>query len=433
MKPSIKALIEANKEDFYRDLGRIIAIPSVKGPAEIGAPYGVENKKVLEEVMALATSYGFTPHLVDDCVAYIQVGEGSEYLGIMGHLDVVEAGGEWTSPPFTLTQRDGKLFARGILDNKGPIFSCLYGLKLLIDNGYPINKTLRILFGTDEESGSSDIPRYLNVEKAPTFAFTPDCKYPVVYGERGIIAVEYDTTFAPEILAQISEIIGEQGRSFVPDQLSCQIDGQTIEVVGKRAPSNAPDLGNNAITLLAKELQALPMATELKAYFTWIAESLHEKHYGEGLNMNWQDEMSGVLNVTPYLLEKTATGFKFGLSIRYPVSFTEEEVVEGLRQAAYNSETTVNVVRSMPSVLHDKNLPEIAQLSRAYDEVTGLDSTPVTTTGATYARSLPNTVAFGPSFPGQKGIAHNVDEYMDESDLLLNMEIYMHAILNMCE
>lgn len=433
MKPSIKALIEANKEDFYKDLARLIAIPSVKGPAESGAPYGVENKKVLEEVIDIATSYGFTPHLVDDRVAYIQVGQGSDYLGIMGHLDVVEAGGQWTSPPFTLTQRDGKLFARGILDNKGPIFSCLYGLKLLIDNGYPINKTLRILFGTDEESGSSDIPRYLKYEKAPTFAFTPDCKYPVVYGERGIIAVEYETNFTPELLAAVSEIQGEQDRSFVPDYLSCLVDGQMIEVIGKRAPSNAPDLGKNAITLLAKELHNLPIATELQSYFKWIAESLHDKHYGEGLNMNWQDEMSGVLNVTPYLLEKTETGFKLGLSIRYPVSFTEEEVVNGLRQAAYSNETKVTVVRSMPSILHDKNLPEIAQLSRAYDEVTGLDSTPVTTTGATYARFLPNTVAFGPSFPGQKGIAHNVDEYMDESDLLLNMEIYMHAILNMCE
>ena len=148
--------------------------------------------------------------------------------------------------------------------------------------------------------------------------------------------------------------------------------------------------------------------------------------------MAWQDEMSGYLNVTPYLLEKTKTGFKLGLSVRYPVSFTQEQVMAGLEQAA-NEQTTVTLVRSLPSLLIDKNRPEIAQLTKAYDDVTGLESTPVTTTGATYARFLPNTVAFGPSFPGQKGIAHNVDEYMDESDLLLNMEIYMHAMLNLCE
>lgn len=427
-----KELIEQHKEDFYQDLAKIIAIPSVKGNPEAGAPYGIENKRVLEKIMEIAESYGFKAHLVDNAVAYIQIGEGDDYLGIAGHLDVVEAGGEWTYPPFELTQANGKLYGRGILDNKGPIFSCLYGLKLLIDQGYQLNKTLRILFGSDEESGSSDIPRYLEKEKAPIFAFTPDCKYPVVYGERGIINVEFDTKITEANLALISEIEGEQGRSFVPDVLSCTVASQTFAVKGKRAPSNAPDLGSNAITLLAGAIQEGTMNAEWKEYFSWLYESLHEKHLGQGLDMAWSDEMSGDLNVTPYLLEKTSTGMKLGLSLRYPVSFTEEQIMAGLEKAA-NGQTRVTLVRSIPSLLTDKNRPEVDQLTKAYDEVTGLDSTPVTTTGATYARFLPNTVAFGPSFPGQKGIAHNVDEYMDESDLLLNMEIYMHAILNLCE
>lgn len=427
-----KALIDANKELFYQDLAKIIAIPSVKGPAEKGAPYGIENKKVLEAIMAIAESYGFKPHLVDDAVAYIQIGESEEYLGIAGHLDVVEAGGQWTYPPFELTQANGKLYGRGILDNKGPIFACFYGLKLLLDQGYQLNKTLRLLFGSDEESGSSDIPRYLKQEKAPTFAFTPDCKYPVVYGERGIINVEFETTLPAKSLALISEIEGEQGRSFVPDALSCTVEGKKIAVQGKRAPSNAPDLGSNGITLLAGAVKEATNNHELKDYFTWLHESFHEKHLGQGLEMTWQDEMSGSLNVTPYLLEKTSDGFKLGLSLRYPVSFTESQMMAGLEKAA-NAQTTVSLVRSLPSLLTDKNRPEVAALTKAYDDVTGLDSTPVTTTGATYARFLPNTVAFGPSFPGQKGIAHNVDEYMDESDLLLNMEIYMNAILNLCE
>ncbi|MHC5268298.1 Sapep family Mn(2+)-dependent dipeptidase [Enterococcus sp. LJL98] len=429
---NFKALIEAHKEEFYQDLAQIIEIPSVKGSPEIGAPYGIENKRVLKKVMEIAESYGFKAHLVDDAVAYIQLGEGEDYLGIAGHLDVVEAGGQWTYPPFELTRANGKLYGRGILDNKGPIFSCLYGLKLLMDQGYQLNKTLRILFGSDEESGSSDIARYLKQEKAPSFAFTPDCKYPVVYGERGIINVTFETALSSDALALVSSIEGEQDRSFVPDELSCTLEGKTLAVKGKRAPSNAPDLGSNAITLLAGEIQSSTTNSELKEYFSWLYECLHEKHLGQGLEMAWSDEMSGALNVTPYLLEKTSSGFKLGLSLRYPVSFTEEQIMTGLKKVA-NEATKVTLIRSMPSLLTDKNRPEVAQLTKAYDYVTGLDSTPVTTTGATYARFLPNTVAFGPSFPGQKGIAHNVDEYMDESDLLLNMEIYMHAILNLCE
>ena len=85
----------------------------------------------------------------------------------------------------------------------------------------------------------------------------------------------------------------------------------------------------------------------------------------------------------------------------------------------------------MPGILHDKNDPRLAALTQAYEQVTGREGQPVTTTGATYARKMPNIVAFGPSFPGQKGIAHNADEWMDEHDLKLNMMIDMNAMIRL--
>ena len=70
----------------------------------------------------------------------------------------------------------------------------------------------------------------------------------------------------------------------------------------------------------------------------------------------------------------------------------------------------------------------VKELSKGYFEVTKLDSTPVTTTGGTYARKVPNIVAFGPSFPGEKGIAHNKDEYMDIDSFFKLIEIYALSI-----
>lgn len=57
----------------------------------------------------------------------------------------------------------------------------------------------------------------------------------------------------------------------------------------------------------------------------------------------------------------------------------------------------------------------------------------MTTTGATYARKIPNILAFGPSFPGQKGIAHTANEYMDSADLRTNLEIYMRSLQALTE
>ena len=91
-------------------------------------------------------------------------------------------------------------------------------------------------------------------------------------------------------------------------------------------------------------------------------------------------------------------------------------------------DSNIRVIRSIPSVMHDKNSKFIQILSEVYEKVTGLDGTPVTTTGATYARVMPNIIAFGPSFPGQKGIAHKENEWMDLDDLLLSIKIYMRSL-----
>ena len=431
---AIQGKILGSKEAFYQDLQTLLKIPSVKTAALPGAPFGQGNQQVLAQIVTLGKAYGFQTKVVADALAYVQIGEDDDdYIGIVGHLDVVAATGKWSYPPFDLSLANGRLYGRGILDNKGPIFACLYGLKLLQEMALPLNKTLRIIFGTDEESGSSDIPLYLATEKAPSFAFTPDCKYPVVYGERGIIRLEIKTPLNESGLSLIAEIRGDQSPSFVPDFLETTVFKQLVVGKGRRSPSNSPETGSNAITDLAERISQLPSEnSELTDYFQWLVEAFKEKHYGEGLNLALADQASGSLIVTPFELRKEEKEMSLGISIRYPVSYKEEEVLNRLKTALPPG-SHLNILRSYPSLLVDKNKPEIQQLTKVYEEVMGVSAPPVTTTGATYARAMPNTVAFGPSFPGQKGIAHNVDEYMDEKDLLKNMEIYMQAMLALCQ
>ena len=190
-------------------------------------------------------------------------------------------------------------------------------------------------------------------------------------------------------------------------------------------------MGENAITLLANSIVSDQLLTgDLLDYFKWISRSFHNKHHGEGLGIAFSDKDSGALQLTPYSLIKNNEGFSLSVAIRYPVSFSEEQIVSELKKNLF-PDATIKIVRSIPGVIFPKEDSRVKLLSEAYEKVTGLDSTPVTTTGATYARFMPNIVAFGPSFPGQKGIAHNSDEYMDESDLLLNVEIYMEAIVSL--
>lgn len=433
MSIDLKKVIEENKEQFYRDLDRVLQCESVKSEPATEAPFGEGPKEALTTVMELAKSYGFKTAIVKDAVGYVQMGDDEDYIGIVGHLDVVPAGEGWSFPPFKLSEQNGRFYGRGVLDNKGPIMTCLFGLKLLKELNLPIKKTIRIIFGTDEESGSSDIPMYLSEEQPPQFGFTPDCKYPVVYGERGIVNYQILTPFSKNQLDKLGEFIGDQARDHVPDELSVSVNGETLKVRGKRAPSNAPELGVNAITLLAEKIiHEQRISGELLDYFSWLADSLAEKHHGEGLGIDFSDKDSGKLMITPYELVKQDNHLALSVAIRYPVSVSEEQVTEGLEKVL-PPKSQLNVVRRIKSSHFPKDDENVQKLAQVYEEATGLDGTPVTTTGATYARFMPNIVAFGPSFPGQKGIAHNQDEYMDEADLLLNMEIYMKAMLALTE
>lgn len=423
-----KALKEIEPQ-FFNGLRKIMQINSVKGEPQPNAPFGNGPKKALVETLALAKELGFTTKIINDAMGYAQLGDDNQnYIGVVGHLDVVHEGTDWNYPPFDLTLDNDIFYGRGVLDNKGPIIANLYALYLLKEMNYPFTKTIRIIFGTDEESGSADIPLYLEKEAPPMYGYTPDCKYPAVYGERGVLGLSIKTKITDKSQNVLTKFSANFDRSAVPDTLHYAINNEEFNIKGKRAPSNAPDMGENVITYFANEAKNNPAVTgEFKDYLTWLAESLHLQHDGAGLNIDFFDEESGHLSLTPYFLAFDNEGATLNLSMRYPISIKKENIINTLNKKLPNSSSIV-VTRDMPSTNFDKEHPMIQIMTRVYEYATGLDGTPVTTTGATYARTMPNIIAFGPSFPGQKGIAHNKNEYMDKKDLLKNLEIYTYLL-----
>jgi len=415
-----KQALAQQEPHFLEQLDQVVAVPSVQGTAQPGSPFGAGPKRVLTTVLDIAKGMGFEIHSVNNCVGWVQYGSSPEYIAILGHLDVVAAGTGWDTDPFKLTIKDDYMYGRGTLDNKGPIMGALFALKFIKDQSLKLEHSIRLIFGTNEESGSADIPFYNQVEPEPIGGFTPDCKYPVVYAERGMLGFQVTAKIDDGSLEKIQSITGDFNGSYIPDAAQVTLaNGTTKKYIGKKAPSNAPDLGINVIKQIAADLRT--QAGQTGVFFQWLSKILQDTT-GKAFGFEYQDKASGMTQFSLSTLRKTTTILSVDVRVRYPVSETRNQLVTALKShlpAAFK----LTITRDFPSMYKNPELPMIKIMQRTYEEVMQTDGTPVTTTGITYARSLPNIVAFGPSFPGQRGIAHKENEWLKLSDWRKMIEI----------
>ncbi len=356
MEEKILAKVESLKDQMIDGILELVRIDSVEREAAPGAPFGPGVKAALEKALALGRSLGFRTVDMDGHIGYAEYGQGEDYVCAIGHVDVVPVGDGWRQPPFSGHMDNGVIYSRGVLDNKGPILTCLYGLYALKELGYEPKHRIRIIFGCDEESGFEDLTYYLQREEPPVYGFTPDCKFPVVYGERG--------------------------RALI------RVMGQDLE----------------------------PFFAFVTQYF------IGAKNTGDRLGIDFSHEEYGVMEMRGYKLGVEEGTPYFEAALSYPAGHDIEEILKRIRAKA--GDLLVVLKHNYNPVVFDKESPMVQALTWCYETVTGQEGKPVTTTGGTYAKAMPNIVPFGPSFPGQKGIGHNPNEWMAVDDLMKNAKIY---------
>lgn len=287
IRTDFQKLFEESKDEFLTYFKDLIRIPSVNGHRTYQAPFGIGPKRALEYMLSLSQELGFRTGQVGDCVGWAEYGpETEDYFGVLGHLDVVDVVDDWNYLPFDLTLKDGYFYGRGVLDNKGPLLSTLFALYLIKKQQMPLNKRIRVMFGTDEEMGSRDIPYFLKEQKPPYAGFTPDCKFPIVYGERGIVDLTITLPITDGSLEQIDSLEGVFDHSFLPDYAAITVNGKKSEYHGEKAPSNAPDMAKNVLPELIESNQDLVGQTG--DLFQWLNEKIGNQYNGESLGLNYR-------------------------------------------------------------------------------------------------------------------------------------------------
>ena len=432
MQNSIKKYLEEHKQEMIDFLAELVAVPSVQGEAEEGAPFGKEPKRALEIMLEKCRESGFNVENVENYVGTADVNDLSPELGILAHLDVVPVGSGWSSPPFTLTydEKTDKLFGRGTCDDKGPAVAALYAAKAVKELGIPLKKGVRLLFGTNEENGSADLAYYRQKRQLPPNVFTPDGEYPVINAEKGMLRV-YFSTVAPENV----EISAGTVINAVPASCKYQLpkagnaDTEAVfgTVEGNSAHASTPEKGENAITKFLRYTDhGQPMLKSLSELFP------HGETNGASCGLGFRDDISGDMTCVLSMLNTENGRLCGGIDIRFPLDRSKNEISEiicgKLRDAGFD----IDSCEGVDPHCTDENSPFVQSLLRAYEGITGDKGRCIAIGGGTYVHEIEGGVAFGAEFPGEDGRMHSPDEFITSENLIKNAEIMAAAIIEIC-
>lgn len=454
----LKELVERRREPLLKTLGESIRIPSVREEDESGYPYGANIQRVLEFMLETGKSLGLRVGSMDNQVGWCEFGEGEEMVAVLGHLDVVPAGEGWSGDPFSGEVRDGKVFGRGSMDDKGPTVAALYALGALKESGLPLRRRVRLLMGTNEETGSADMKYYLaHGGEKPVMGFTPDGEYPVINGEKGIVNVTFRRGLCQCGPVRLRKLAGGDASNVVPSSASAELEctdelakqiaaslpekvkcvpipgGIRMEAQGVSAHGSTPEQGENAIGRLLLALNVLPLEGELAGAVRFLAKKIGMETDGSSLGLALEDEMSGTLTFNLGVISGDETGLTCRVNYRYPV--TESLADCGPKFQAELEAAGFEVVEQT----HKESLyvpPEselVTTLMRVYQEETGLSDPPKSIGGGTYAKAMPNVVAFGPVFPGDEVREHKPDEFIEVDRLMQNAQIIARAMYELAK
>lgn len=451
------------KEDFLEDLKELLRIDSVRKDDEATEefPVGPGPAIALKKVLEIGERDGFKTEKFENWAGHIEYGEGEEILGILGHVDVVPVGTGWNTDPFEPVIKDGRLYARGASDDKGPTMAAYYALKLIKDLELPISKKARIIIGTDEESEWQGIQHYLSVEKEPDFGFSPDATFPIINGEKGnftiVLEVEgtnegsvqlisFDSGLRPNMVPQDAEavlfsehaeLLKEQFEAYL-DESSAPINGQALvkdnkielTLVGKAAHGSKPETGINAATYLADFLTSIDLKGGAKTFIDVTANYLHESPYGEKMNVEYSDDVMGELTLNSGIYNfKDSETATININMRYPKGITPEIIEETFNRtlASHNVKVVPQPGDKAPHYV-SKDDPLVKTLLDVYARQTGLEAHEQVIGGGTYGRLMKRGVAYGAMFPDSIDTMHQANEFMAIDNLMDAMAIYAEAI-----
>lgn len=465
-------LIDEYQDEMIKTLQELISIKSVPSEALSGAPFGKGVQEAFEYMLRKGKEEGFHIENIDNYGGHIEFGEnigaGKEIMGILGHLDVVPEGKDWDFKPYGEELIDGKIYGRGAIDDKGPMVACFYAMKALKDTGVILNKKVRLILGLDEETEWTGMDYYLKKVEVPDFGFTPDCDFPVVRGEMGVLIFKVSKEIKKSSRygggVTIKSVVGGNAANVVADYASAivkadsyteiinkllifkketgydiqtKIIDETLEITANGISSHGarPESGLNAISILMKFLSQIIVNNEdISNFIDFYNSHIGFELNGDSLGCGLSDLESGnlILNVGMIKMEDNVVSIT--INIRYPVTMSSELIYNSMLPAINKYKLLITRMKQQEPIYFEKDDEFIVTLMDIYRKHTGdIESKSIVTGCTTYAKAVKNTVAFGATFPGEPQLAHQKNEYITVDNLIKLTKIFADTVFKLAD
>lgn len=464
MDERIRRFLREREEDLLEDILRLVAVPSVSTDRPAA-------RRALAAFLETARGYGLAVSTgAGGDVGIAEYGPGlpedAETLGILAHVDVVDPGNPaaWTRNPWG-QRADGALWGRGTQDDKGPLVMCLHAVRGIAESGLRVRRRVRFVVGTMEEIDWADLRAWLAEPgcRPPDYGFTPDGEFPVIYAENGYC--DAWLSFPREASGRAGSFTLESleaGTSInsVPDSARAVLSGPGVRTAaraaldasgppvreavslmpgpddrvevsarGRAAHSSTPERGDNALARLC---------TSLSGIGSWgpadfILRALDGGRPAEDLAVlaggkDPGEDLPGPTVVSPDMAASDEKAFTLGINLRTAWGLGLGDLESAFSAAARSYGFTFRLESFLPAVYVPADRPHMKSLLRAYRTVTGDPGGFIRVPGSSYAKALPNHVAFGPILPGMPDLCHQADERMTLKEIRTCTEIYAEAI-----
>ncbi|RQO41093.1 dipeptidase [Variovorax sp. KBW07] len=474
-----------NQKAVIASLGAMVALPTARNvqvpPHE--NPTIIDFGKLVEK---MAKDFGLAYRNVDNRIFEVSLkGKGTEEFGILTHSDVVPAVlSEWVLDdgtrldPFTMKRVGDRLYGRGTIDDKGSIAAVLYAMKTVKESGLPIQRTMRLMIETTEETGGDAMEYYRGKTKLPEYNIVLDSGYPAVVAEKGAgslsvffpaektdgsvtaitdmgaaaavnaISQTATATLKGGDLAAVAAKLEAAKQPFLQKYepqggkfaiaVTRGADSIDIKVTGTSAHGSEPQNGVNPLPRLGLFLQESGVALADNQFLKAVkyVDTLYGTGYlGEKLGVGYKDDFMGPLTFSPNLIRTGADGrLVVAVNTRMPRGRTPDElkaqVTAKINEWAAANKATVEIKYDQGNwMARDPSGQWLSTLLNIYGDTTGLEAKPVSAAGATTAKQMPNAISFGPGMPGKKYTGHNAKEYKEVPDLDADLQMFTEMLV----